>query len=279
MIEPLILAWNRDDVDRWFDDHGAAVITTIILLFVATALVRWIVPRAMRPAVARQMDNRPEQEVKRRAETLSNVIVRTAQVIFVVLALFTILPELGIDIRAVLAGVSITSIAIGLGAQSLVRDALNGLFILTENQYAVGDTVTIAGVTGTVQDISLRRTVIRDIDGTVHTVPNGTITTTANYTRDSARVRVMIPIAPTSDFERVREIADAVGLELARDSEIGPLIREAPRYLRVDAIDMMGGAAVNVNGLVVPGKQWEVAGALRARLIAAFQREGIAVKG
>jgi small conductance mechanosensitive channel len=261
--------------DQWFEDHGVQIIGALATTVVAIILLRLIVPRAIRTAMRQRMAGRPAAEIDRRSRTLSGVIVRTAEIVLVVLAFFTVLPELGFDIRAVLAGVSITSIAIGFGAQSLVRDALTGIFILAENQYVVGDTVTIAGVTGTVEDISLRRTLVRDIDGVLHTVPNGAITTTANYTRDFAKVRVMIPVAHGSDLEKVREVVNATGEELAHDPQWGPLVLAAPQFLRVESVDMMGGVAVNVNGTVVPGKQWEVAGALRARLLEAFQREGI----
>jgi small conductance mechanosensitive channel len=244
-------------------------------VLIASVLVRRVVPHALRPAITRQMTGRPEVETERRVETLSSVIVRTAEIVLIAFAVLTILPEFGFDIRAVLAGVSITSIALGLGAQSLVRDAINGIFILSENQYAKGDIVTLAGVTGTVEDVSLRRTLVRDIDGVVYTIPNGTVVVSANFTRDFSKVRVSIPVAPASDLAKVRSVADEVGRSLAEDPEYASMILAAPKYLRVDSIDMMGGVSVQVNGTVVPGKQWEVAGVLRARLLEAFQREGI----
>jgi small conductance mechanosensitive channel len=270
----MLLDITREDFTDWFADHGTAVIGTIIIAIVASAFVRYVVPHAIRPAVERQMTGRPETEVRRRVDTLSGVLVRTAQVVLVTMALFTILPEFGFDIRAVLAGVSITSIAIGFGAQSLVRDALNGIFILIENQYAVGDVVTISGVTGTVEDVTLRRTVVRDFDGVVYTVPNGAVVVAANFTRDFAHVRVTVPVHAASDIATVRRVADEAGAELARDSEYADRIIEPPRYLRVDAIEA-GGVSVQVNGRVKPGSQWEIAGVLRARLLEAFQRQGI----
>jgi small conductance mechanosensitive channel len=274
MSWPRLLLLTRDDFSDWFADHGTAVIGTLVIAIVVSAIVRYVVPHAIRPAVERQMTGRPEQEVRRRTETLSGVLVRTAQVILIALAIFTILPEFGFDIRAVLAGVSITSIAIGFGAQSLVRDTLNGIFILVENQYAVGDVVSVAGVTGTVEDVTLRRTVVRDFDGVVYTVPNGSVIVAANFTRDFAHVRVTVPVHATSDLAAVRRVADEVGAELARDAEYGDRIIEAPRYLRVDGIEA-GGVSVQVNGRVKPGSQWEIAGVLRARLLEAFQREGV----
>ncbi len=268
------LAVTRHDVADWFRDHGTAVVGTLALTLVATLIARRVIPHAMRPAVARQMTGRSFDEVDRRVTTLSNVIVRTIEIVLLAFAFFTILPEFGFDIRAVLAGVSITSIALGLGAQSLVRDALNGIFILSENQYARGDVVAIAGVTGVVEDVTLRRTLVRDVDGVLYSVPNGAVVVAANYTRDFSRVRVTIPVSPASDLAKVRSVSDEVGRSLADDPMYRESIVSAPVYLRVDSVDM-NGVAVQINGTVQPGKQWEVAGVLRARLMEAFQREGI----
>ncbi len=270
----VLLAITRHDVGRWFEDHGVAVFGTLLLAFLGATIVARVVPVALRPAVARQMAGRERAEIDRRVETLAGVIVRTAQAVFVLLALFTILPEFGFDIRPVLAGVGITGIALGLGAQTLVRDTLNGMFILSENQYAKGDFVSIAGVTGTVEDVTLRRTLVRDVDGVVYSVPNSSVVVAANYTRDFAKVRVTIPVTPSVDLSRVRSVADEVGRALAADPAYKDVILSPPGYLRVDSIDA-NGVAVQVNGTVKPGSQWEVAGVLRARLLEAFQREGI----
>jgi small conductance mechanosensitive channel len=273
-MHALLLDVTRDDVGQWFRDHGAQVFGALFLAIAGAAIVRRVVRVALGPAITRQMAGRDATEVRRRVDTLAGVIERTAQVIFILWALFTILPEFGFNIGPALAGIGITGLALGLGAQTLVRDAINGLFILGENQYARGDVVSIAGVTGTVEDITLRRTLVRDVDGVVYSVPNGSVSVAANYTRDFAKVRVTIPVAASSDLEKVRSVADTVGRELALDPQYEDIVINAPAYLRVDGIDA-NGVAVQVNGTVRPGKQWEVAGVLRARLLAAFQREGI----
>jgi len=269
-----LAALTRDDFGDWMRDHGAPVIGTLVVMLIAAWALRTIVPHALRPAVERQMPDRTEAEIRRRVDTLSGVIVNTGNFILLALAALTVLPEFGIDIRPVLAGVSITGIAIGLGAQSLVRDTLNGLFILTENQYARGDIVTIAGVTGTVEDVTLRRTLVRDIDGVVHSVPNGAIVVSSNFTRDFARVRVSVPVAAASDLSTVRRVADEVGAALAEDPEYREQIVAAPRFLRVDGVDM-NGMSIQVNGTVRPGAQWEIGGVLRARLLEALRANGV----
>lgn len=268
----LDLTW--DDVGRWFVTTGAAVAVIAILTFVLVRLTRRIIPRLMRPAIERQMVGRPHVEVEKRSDTLANVIVRTVQGVLIVIAVITLLPAFGIDITALIASVGLASLALGLGAQTLVRDWLNGIFILSEDHYAQGDVVTIAGVTGTVEYMSIRRTVLRDIDGVVHSVPHGSVTVTSNQTREFSRVRVNVPVHVTSDLVKVREVVNAVGHELASDPEYSARIVTPPSFLRVDSIDA-NGIAVQVNGTVRPGSQLEVAGVLRTRLMEALQREGI----
>jgi small conductance mechanosensitive channel len=269
-----LLDLTRSDVGHWFEDHGPAVFGALLLAVVGAAIVRRVVRVALAPAVARQMAGRDPADVDRRVDTLSGVIERTAQVVFILWALFTILPEFGFNIGPALAGVGITGIALGFGAQTLVRDGINGLFILGENQYARGDIVTIAGVMGTVEDVTLRRTLLRDADGVMYSVPNSAVIVAANYTRDFAKVRVTVPVAIAADLAHVRSVADDVGRQLALDPLYEDIVVTAPAYLRVDSVDA-NGIAVQVNGTVRPGSQWEVAGVLRARLLEAFQREGI----
>lgn len=267
-----IMDWNLGD---WWDEHGWTIVWAVVLSVVAMYIVRRFIHRIVDPAVARQMQGHTPDEIKRRSSTLTVVLITTSEFVIVAIAIITILPEFGINIAAIVAGVGITSLAISLGAQSLVRDTLSGLFILFENQYGVGDTVTVANVTGTVEDLTLRRTVVRDVDGILHSVPNGTISTSSNHTRDFARVRVQIPVAHANDVAKIEAASNRAGDELAKDATYGPMIITPPRFLRVESFDMMGGVSVNVNGRVVPGKQWEVAGVLRARLIEEFQKEGI----
>jgi small conductance mechanosensitive channel len=267
-----VLNWNIGD---WWDEHGWTVVWAVVLSVVAMYLVRRFIRRIIDPAVERQMAGHPPEVIKRRANTLTVVLVTTSEFIIVSIAILTILPEFGINIAAIIAGVGVASLAISLGAQSIVRDTLAGLFILFENQYAVGDTVTIANVTGTVEDLTLRRTVVRDVDGVLHSVPNGTINTSSNHTRDYARVRVQVPITHANDVELIRTAADRAGALLANDPVYGPMTITPPRFVRIESMDNAGGVSVNVNGRVIPGKQWEVAGALRERLIEEFQKEGI----
>jgi small conductance mechanosensitive channel len=155
-----------------------------------------------------------------------------------------------------------------------VQDVINGLFILLENQYRKGDVVRIAGVSGLVEDLNLRRTVLRDLDGIVHHVPNGDVRVASNYTSEFSRVNLDVTLAYGADVDRVRAIVDRLGEELARDPVFGPMITEAPRFLRVDKL-VDNGIIIKVLGVTKPIKQWDVMGELRRRLLHAFAEAGI----
>ncbi|MGD0115878.1 MAG: mechanosensitive ion channel family protein, partial [Dehalococcoidia bacterium] len=209
--------------------------------------------------------------------TLVNAFLRTAEVVLAVVVLLMVLPELSVNIGALLAGVGIAGIAIGFGAQTLVRDTLNGMFILIENQFGIGDVVTVAGVTGRVEEVNLRRTVLRDLDGVVHSVPNSEIRVSSNYTRDWSGVNMNVTVAYDADLDRATAVIDAVGRELAADLDFGPLITQAPHVERVDAFKDSG-VSLKVLGVTKPMRQWDVMGELRRRLKKAFDAEKIELR-
>jgi len=174
------------DVDRvtdWLLTGGLRIVIILAVLYVLYFAITRIVPRAVRTTISRQMTGRPEGEIEKRVHTLGAVVVATTRVVLLFAAVFMVLPELGVNIAPVLAGVGIVGLAVGIGAQSLVRDALNGFLILSEDQYRIGEVVTVTGISGTVEDVSLRRTLLRDPDGTLHWVPNSSIVVASNHTR------------------------------------------------------------------------------------------------
>lgn len=164
--------------------------------------------------------------------------------------------------------------AIGFGAQQLVRDYLNGVLILGENPYSVGDIVAIAGVRGSVEEVGLRRTVIRDFDGTVHSVPNGEIQVASNFTRRFARVNERFIVAYGTDIARATAVINGVGEAFATDQAWAPRLIDTPAVLRVDPV-VDPGIPILVSFAVRPGEQWAVAGEFRRRVLEAFHREGV----
>ena len=266
-----------DRVTDWLVTHGLRIVVIVAVVAVVFLVFRAVVPHVVEATVRRQMAGRPEEETSKRATTLVNAVLRTAEVVLAIIALLMVLPELSVNIGALLAGVGIAGIAIGFGAQTLVRDTLNGLFILIENQYGIGDVVTVAGVTGRVEEVNLRRTVLRDLDGVVHSVPNSEIRVASNYTRDWSGVNMNVTVPYDADLDKVTEVIDAVGRELAADKAYKSLIKEAPHVERVDAFKDSG-VSLKVLGVTKPARQWEVMGELRRRLKKAFDSEHIEMR-
>ena len=262
----------------WFRDHSGSLALALALLILVDQFLRRVVPPALRMAMAHRMVGQPEEEVRKRADTLIHVAQRSGWTAALILALLVILPELGVNITALVTGLGIAGIALGFGTQSLVRDILNGIFILAENQYSKGDVVRVAGLMGVVEEVGLRRTVLRDLDGTVHSVPNGEIRISSNFTREWSRVQVDITVAHGEDLDKVFAVISRVGEELARDPQLGPLILTPPQPLRVEAFQDTG-IAIRVVGDTQPMQQWPVKGELLRRLKAAFDREGIRLAG
>jgi len=266
--------WDR--VRDWLLTHGLRIVLILALALLADLLLRWLVPHVLRPLLQQRMKGKPAEEVEQRLHTLTSVLEGSGRAVLVGWAIFTILPEAGVTITPILASVGIVGIAVGFGAQSLVRDTINGLFILMDNQYSQGDVVTLAGISGRVEDVGLRRTVLRDLDGVVHYVPNGHIAVASNLTQEWSRVNLNVSVAYGEDIDRVFTIIDRVGHELAADPQFAALIISPPRALRVESMSDTG-VAIKVLGDTQPVSQWEVTGELRRRLIRAFLTENVRV--
>ncbi len=158
---------------------GAALIGFLVLRAAVAISVRHLIERRTTESADGVL---PRAELERRVNTIARLAIRVAATVIVVIAVLMTLDLFGIDIGPAVAGLGVVGIAVGLGAQTLVRDWLAGIFVVLENQYSSGDVVRIAGVEGVVEDFSLRRTALRDLDGTIHTVPNGQVTVTSNLT-------------------------------------------------------------------------------------------------
>jgi small-conductance mechanosensitive channel len=193
-----------------------------------------------------------------------------------------VLQGLRVPITGLVAPATLAGVALGFGAQRLVQDILAGLFIITERQYGFGDVVRIAplgtetGVSGTVEEVTLRMTRLRTIEGEVVIVPNGQITQVTNLSRDWARAVVDVPVPSTADVHRVREILQRVGQETRDDEALGPLILDAPSVVGVESLEV-DGIRVRMVARTLPGRQFDVGRELRSRVAVALQTAGIAV--
>ncbi|MFH1141362.1 MAG: mechanosensitive ion channel family protein [Chloroflexota bacterium] len=263
----------------WAGSQGVKI---LIVLFIAALFQRFgtrAIPRAIEAYIrerARTEQQVVEAELEKRTKTLSGVLVKTFSIVVVLGATFMVLAQLGVSLAPLLAATGVVGIAVGFGAQNLIRDIFAGIFIVLENQYRVGDVVTIAGIGGLVEDINLRRTVLRDLDYRQHYIPNGEIRTATNMTKDKSRVNLNIGVAYKEDLERVMQVLNDIGKEMAGDPYWGPLILDAPKALRVDNF---GDSAIEIKvlGETLPIRQWDVAGEYRLRVKKAFDRLGIEI--
>lgn len=226
--------------------------------------------------VMRRRTDTQEEELDKRARTVGRLLTRLAGILIWSVALLMSLREAGFDVMPLLAGAGIAGVAIGFGAQSLVRDVISGLFLIVENQIRVHDVVRINGVTGTVEEINLRTTVLRGLDGAVHIFPNGTIQTLTNLSREYSFYVADIGVAYKEDVDRVIEVIRQVGEELRQDPEFGPLILEP---IQVLGLEQFAESSVVIRSRLKtkPGQQWLVGREFNRRLKKRFEAAGIQI--
>ncbi len=251
--------------------HGLRILIIII--------VAWLLAAATRAAV-RRFENRftdsGNSEKTKRVKTLSAIISTTVIMSVYVAAAIMVIAECGIAIGPLLAGAGIAGLAIGFGAQSLVKDVISGFFIILEDQIRVGDVVNVAGVGGIVEAINLRTIRLRDIEGRVHVVPNGLIEVATNLTREWSRAVVEISVAYKEDVDRVIAVLREVGDELRGDPDFKELILEP---MTVQGLNSLGDSSVNIGVFfkTMPIRQWDVAREFRKRVKKTFDERGISI--
>jgi moderate conductance mechanosensitive channel len=262
-----------------------AIVVQLLLILLVTWLALRFVHVTVRIGLGRLFDREASEgtaqelsvvEVERRRLTLEGLLYRGLRVVVIVIAFVMALAVLGLDVTPAIAGLGILGLAISLGSQNLVRDYLAGAFVLIENQYARGDIVQVAGITGTVEDVSLRRTSIRDLDGTLHTVPHSLIQVSSNLTRSWARINLDLPLPYDESLAAARAAVDAAGREMAEDPAWRRYVLKPPRVVRVERLAEQG-LVLKVLGQVAATHRFEATGELRGRILAAFEREGLIV--
>ena len=260
----------------WLIEHGIPILIIVIVGAVLWFVLNKFLPPMVRRVVARAKDKESKEGMEKRANTLVSIFKGIGRVFIIIIGIMMILPELGVDIVPILAGFGIAGVAIGFGAQYLIRDLIAGIFIILENQYRVGDVVKLADIGGLVEQVTLRKTVLRDLDGIVHHVPNGEIKTASNFTRHFSRVNLNVSVAYDTDLDHAISVINRVGKELAEDGKWRKVIKSPPQVLRVDNLGDSG-IDIKILGDVKPIEQWAVMGELRLRLKKAFDVEGIEI--
>ncbi|WP_369765488.1 mechanosensitive ion channel family protein [Flavobacterium sp. WC2429] len=259
----------------WLLTSGLKIIFIIVGAFILNKIIVRFIEKMVRIAVRPDGISSKEAEEKRE-NTLIQIFTTTANIGLLVITSLMVLQEFGVEIAPILAAAGIVGLAFGFGGQYLIRDIISGLFIILENQYRIGDVVSFDNASGTVQEISLRKTTLRDLDGTVHHIPHGEIKKVSNLSKDFSRINLDMGVGYNSNLEHVISVINRVGTELAND----PLWKEniilAPQFLRVN--DFADSAIMlKILGETQPSKQWEITGELRKRLKVAFDNEGIEI--
>ena len=259
----------------WILSHGIK----IIIIAVCAILLINILSRVIRKAVILAVvpdSTLSEESEKKREDTLIRIFNGALRIVIMLIALLMILQETGIQIAPLLAGAGIVGLAFGFGGQYLIRDLISGLFIILENQYRIGDVVNINSTGGLVEDISLRMTTLRDLDGTVHHIPHGEIKMVSNLSKNFARLNLDIGISYDSDLEKVIEVINKTGIEIAEDPKFKDSIISPPKFLRINEF-ADSAIIVKILGDTKPLKQWEISGEFRKRIKVAFDKEGIEI--
>ncbi|MBN2553909.1 MAG: mechanosensitive ion channel family protein [Spirochaetales bacterium] len=258
---------------QWALDHGIRlvliVVLALILLRVTTVVIRRVFDR-----IAKRREE--EEEFRKRAQTLKSSVHFAVTITIVVVAIIMSLRELGVDIAPILAAAGILGLAVGFGAQNLVRDLISGFFILMDNQVRVGDVVEVSGKGGLVEDINLRITTLRDLAGNVHYIRNGDIGVITNMTMGYSRYVFEVGVAYREDVEEVIEVLKQVDEELRADPAFAPDIIEP---LEVLGLDQFADSAVIIKARTTtkPIQQWRIGREFNLRLKKAFDRRGIEI--
>ncbi|MDY6917364.1 MAG: mechanosensitive ion channel family protein [Chloroflexota bacterium] len=255
---------------------GAAKIAIILAVTLILLLIaRRLVPRIIRLRIPRIREETPDQ-LAVRSTTLSRVLLQVFSAVLWLIAVLMMLSVVGVNITPVLAAVGVAALAVGFAAQNLVRDYLHGFFIVMEDWYRVGEVATVSGIGGLVEDVNLRRTVLRDINGTKHYIPNNKVELASNMTRDWARINLNVSVAYKEDLSRVFEVINEVCQEVKDDPAWGQHMLTTPSVLRVDNLGD-NGVDIKILGDTKPIQQWALMGELRKRLKDRFDQEGIEI--
>jgi moderate conductance mechanosensitive channel len=262
-----------DNLKLWLFNEGFNLLKITLVALILVRLLRWTTDRASK-LVQSSGDDAHDKQRRQQVHTMASVLNSLGTALVVALALATALREFGLDVRPTLAGAGILGVTIGLGAQNLVRDVLNGMFILLDNQFGIGDVIRTNAITGQVETMTLRRTVIRDGEGAAHSIPNGEIRIVANLTRTWSRVSFLLPVASNQPVDRVLEILGGSCRDLAAMPEFSTSLIEPPRAL---GVEQLAGREMQIllQVRVQAGRQADVGRAWRRLIKKAFEEAGV----
>jgi small conductance mechanosensitive channel len=263
---------------NWIITTVPAILFTLFILFIVLWLYRALIGRIRTIILKRTQSSQEEsrEEKEKRVNTLINILRQAGSIVIWIIFIMIILKEVNLDIGPLLASAGIVGLALGFGAQELVRDFITGFFMLLENQVRAGDVAIINGQGGLVEEIALRTITLRDFSGTVHIFQNGKINTLANMTKEWSAMVFDVGVAYKEDTDKVRAIMKEVGDELMNDPAFKEKILEP---IEIFGVDRFGDSAVVVKARIKtkPIQQWSVGREYNGRLKKAFDREGIEI--
>ena len=275
-IESFVVNEALPGLGNFIKEHGFNLVLVLLLAYVMRKFAMAIVSSFIRRAIHSEQFATAQDE-ESRVKTLIGIVRTPVRIAIWIIAGMLLLAEIGVDTAPLVASAGIIGVALGFGAQSLVKDVISGIFMLLENWYRVGDVVELnERVAGVVEQFTLRETVLRDLDGMVHHMTNGEIKVATNMTMDYANVNLNIGVSYDTDIDQAEEIINEVGESLAADEKWKDSISEPPKFLRVNDL---GESAIEIKivGRTKPMRQWDVTGELRRRLKVAFDEEGIEI--
>lgn len=267
-----------DSASSWINNNIGVVVHILIILFIAWLVVKvgsGLLTNTLKKTIRRDMYPTKTDRDKR-ISTLNSISNAVLRFTVYTVAGFTIMSAIGINMAPVLASAGIIGVALGFGTQSLVKDFISGLFIIIENQYRVGDFIEVQNVSGVVESITMRTTVLRGVDGSVHCVPNGSIVVSTNKTMGAGHMVLDVTFASDVNLEMVEDTINRVGDLMLKDKKLESIITEQPHFVRVSEFTDKG-VIVKVVGTTASGKQLEVKSAFLSLLKDELLKEDIKV--
>ncbi|MCF8357744.1 MAG: mechanosensitive ion channel family protein [Prolixibacteraceae bacterium] len=263
---------------NWLVSNMPGIIVVFIILFVAIWLLKFFLKRISKIIISRAHKNvkTDASETEKRINTLMGIVLGIGKIIAWIIAIIILLEKFGIDIRPILAGAGIIGLAVGFGAQELVRDFISGFFMLLENQVRTGDVAIINGTGGLVEKIEMRTITLRDFSGVVHVFQNGKINSLSNMTKEWSAMVFDMGVAYKEDPDTVMAIMSEIGEQLRKDPKFGPRILEP---IEVFGVNEFANSAVVIRARIKtkPIEQWEIGREYRKRLKKAFDQKGIEI--
>lgn len=272
-LQAILQDW-RGDWYNFFRHAFPKIVVVVVVAIILVWLLKTVTNRLVRFAGRKDLPVPIDAHHAHQLRTLAGVVYSVGLAVIVFFSAMQVLPLLGIDMKPLLASAGIAGLAIGFGAQALVHDVINGFFILIEDQYHLGDVVRIGAVSGTVEEMTLRRTVLRDADGTLHSVPNSQVNIVSNLTRDWAQVQLHVATAYGEKSDRVIQLLQEVATGLRNDPDFSHLIVADPQVPGIERV-----AAGEVDYLLLvktkPGSQYAVSRELRRRIKECFEQQQV----